>query len=127
MVPVAPVKPVAPVAPVDLVTANRPRVSPGDKPLPLQVIFRGRLDADLGARMAAGQAAMEEAVGLTASHLEALSLTAEPKGLPAVLLNPAQRAVLRALLAATSVDRTPDGGVALRSYRDAILGQPLDE
>ena len=37
------------------------------------------------------------------------------------------RAVLRALLAATSVDRTADGGVALRSYRDAILGQPLDE
>jgi putative pantetheine hydrolase len=30
------------------------------------------------------------------------------------------RAVVRAVLAATSVDRTVDGGVALLSYRDAI-------
>jgi putative pantetheine hydrolase len=30
------------------------------------------------------------------------------------------RAIVRAVLAATSVDRTPDGGVALLSYRDAV-------
>jgi hypothetical protein len=97
----------APVAPVDLVTANRPRASPGDKPLPLQVIFRGRLDADLGARMAAGQAAMEASVGLTPSHLDALSLTAEPKGVPAAALDRTQRDVLRALLD-VYVRRVPD-------------------
>ncbi len=32
------------------------------------------------------------------------------------------RAVIRAVLAATSVDRTADGGVALLSYRDALTG-----
>jgi L-aminopeptidase/D-esterase-like protein len=32
------------------------------------------------------------------------------------------RAIVRAVLAATSVDRTADGGVALMSYRDAIVG-----
>ena len=31
-------------------------------------------------------------------------------------------AIVRAVLAATSVDRTADGGVALRSYRDALIG-----
>ena len=97
----------APVAPVDLVTANRPRVSPGDTPLPLQVIFRGRLDAELGSRMAAGQAAMEAAVGLTPAHLAAISMTAEPKGVPAALLAPAQRDLLRALLD-VYVRRVPD-------------------
>jgi L-aminopeptidase/D-esterase-like protein len=30
------------------------------------------------------------------------------------------RAILRAVLAATSVDRTADGGVALQSYRDSL-------
>ena len=36
------------------------------------------------------------------------------------------RAIVRGVLAATSVDRTPDGGVALPSYRDALVvpGQP---
>ena len=32
------------------------------------------------------------------------------------------RAIVRGVLAATSVDRTADGGVALASYRDAIVG-----
>ena len=31
-------------------------------------------------------------------------------------------AIVRAVLAATSVDRTADGGVALPSYRDALVG-----
>src|SRR5215216_2001243 len=64
-----------PVAPVDLVTANRPQAGPGDRPLPLQAIFRGRLSGALDERMAAGQAAMEQAIGLRSEHLDALSLT----------------------------------------------------
>jgi L-aminopeptidase/D-esterase-like protein len=32
------------------------------------------------------------------------------------------RAIVRAVLAATSVDRTSDGGTALPSYRDALVG-----
>jgi L-aminopeptidase/D-esterase-like protein len=39
-------------------------------------------------------------------------------------------AIVRAVLAATSVDRTADGGVALMSYRDALVdgrpAQPLE-
>lgn len=97
----------SPVAPVDLVSANRSRVSAGDRPLPLQVIFRGGLDSELADRMAAGQAAMEAAIGLTSDHLDALSLTAEPKGIRAVDLAPAQRDVLRALLD-VYVCRVPD-------------------
>ncbi len=34
------------------------------------------------------------------------------------------RAIVQAVLAATSVDRTPDGGAALPSYRDALAGGP---
>jgi hypothetical protein len=97
----------SPVAPVDLVSANRSHVSPGDRPLPLQVIFRGGLDSELADRMAAGQAAMEQAIGLTADHLDALTLTADPKGIRAGELAPAQRDVLRALLD-VYVGRVPD-------------------
>ena len=32
------------------------------------------------------------------------------------------RAIVRGVLAATSVDRTAEGGLALASYRDAIIG-----
>ena len=37
------------------------------------------------------------------------------------------RAIVRAILWATSVDRTGDGGVALPSYRDALVAQPRVE
>ena len=37
------------------------------------------------------------------------------------------RAIVRAVLLATSVDRTRDGGVALPSYRDALVAQPRVE
>ena len=70
----------APVAPADLVTGNRPQVSPGDRPLPLSGIFRGRIPGRDDERMAAGQRAMEEALGLRPEHLDALALTADPKG-----------------------------------------------
>jgi putative pantetheine hydrolase len=36
-------------------------------------------------------------------------------------------AIVRAVLAATSVDRTADGGVALPSYRDALVGSAQPE
>src|SRR5262249_3054710 len=98
---------VSPVAPVDIVTANRPRAAPGDRPLPLQAIFRRDLDAATGASMARGQAAMEEAIGLRTEHIDALALTAEPKGLRAVDLRPPQRALLRRLLD-VYVRRVPD-------------------
>ena len=75
-----------------------PQASEGDRPLPLPAIFRGALDGELGEQMARGQAAMEEAIGLRAEHLDALSLTKVPKGLRAAELRGGQRDLLRQLL-----------------------------
>lgn len=97
----------SPVAPVDIVTGNRARAGAGDRPLPLQGVFRGALSGPLGERLAAGQAAMEHAAGLRAEHLDALALTAEPKGVRAAELRPRQREILRALLD-VYVGRLPD-------------------
>jgi hypothetical protein len=113
----------SPVAPVDIVTANRSHVSEGDRPLPLQGIFRGTLGGALGERMAAGQAAMEQAIGLRAEHLDALSLSAEPKGIRAGELTSSQREVLRALLdvyVRRIPDELADGETAKYAADDAL-------
>ena len=109
---------ISPVAPVDLVTANRPSMSEGDRPMPLQAIFRGALVGDLGEQMARGQAAMEEAIGLRPEHLDALSLTRAPKGLRAAELRGAQRDLLRQLLG-VYVGRVPDELVDAESAKYA--------
>lgn len=115
----------SPVAPVDIVTANRPRAGHGDRPLPLQGIFRGTPGGAFGERMAAGQAAMEHAIGLRPEHLDALSLTAEPKGIRAADLTGTQREVLRALLD-VYVRRVPDelaDGEAAKYAADEALDE----
>ncbi len=73
---------VSPVAPVDLVTANRARVTDGDRPLPLQSIFRGALAGPMHEQMARGQARMEDAIGLRPDHVDALSLTPRRRAYP---------------------------------------------
>jgi hypothetical protein len=98
---------VSPIAPVDLVTANRSRAAEGDRPLPLQSIFRGTLAAGLHEQMASGQTRMEEAIGLRPEHVDALSLTRAPKGVPAADLRGTQRDLLRQLLD-VYVRRVPD-------------------
>jgi hypothetical protein len=98
---------ISPVAPVDIVTANRPHAGEGDRPLPLQTIFRGTLHGPLHDQMARGQAAMEEAIGLRPEHVDAVSLTRAPKGLRAAELRGAQRDLLRQLLD-VYVGRVPD-------------------
>ena len=76
----------SPVAPVDLVSANRPQVGDGDRPLPLAAIFRQPLPAPMHDALATSQAAMETTVGLRAEHVDAVALTSTPKGLPAAAL-----------------------------------------
>jgi hypothetical protein len=98
---------VSPVAPVDLVTANRSQVTEGDRPLPLQSIFRGALTPTLRDQMARGQTVMEDAIGLRPEHVDALSLTRVPKGLSAAHLRGPQRDLLRQLLD-VYVRRVPD-------------------
>ncbi|MGI9052931.1 MAG: DUF3500 domain-containing protein [Ilumatobacteraceae bacterium] len=97
----------APVAPVDIVGGNRVRLSDGDPPLTMAETWRQRFaGADLE-RFERAQVAVEGRAGLTASHLDALRLTAAAKGLGAGALRPDQRDILRALLD-VYVHRLPD-------------------
>ncbi len=98
---------VSPVPPVDIVGANRSRISPGDLPLPLPDVWRGHFGGPLEERLAATQQRAEVAVGLRAEHLEAVRLTAAPKGLPASALRAEQQDLMRGLLG-TYVGRIPD-------------------
>jgi Protein of unknown function (DUF3500) len=98
---------VAAVAPTDLVSANRPKVSVGDRPMPVSELFRQRFEGRAATMMAEMQAQMEAAVGVQQAHLDALSFTAEPKGLAVSSLDAGQREILRALIGCF-LDRLPD-------------------
>jgi hypothetical protein len=89
---------VSPVAPVDLVGGNRSQLVDGDTTLQLPLIWRGRLDDELDAAMAASHQAAEERAGVTAATQEAVAFTTTPKGIAAGQLEPGQRDGLRALL-----------------------------
>ncbi|MET0577086.1 MAG: DUF3500 domain-containing protein, partial [Ilumatobacteraceae bacterium] len=89
---------ISPVAPVDLTTANRSRVSEGDRPLPLGQIWRTPLGGRLGEGMDRAQSGMERAIGLLPEHVDAVSFSMTPKGVAVQTLGPDQREVLRALL-----------------------------
>ncbi|GAA1855419.1 DUF3500 domain-containing protein [Pseudonocardia ailaonensis] len=98
-----------PKAPPDLVTANRPRVGEGDRPIPLAGIWRDErfpdpVEAD---RLRAASDAIDERAGLTEADHRLLEYTASPKGLPATELDAAQREQLRLLLG-TAFGRLPD-------------------
>ena len=116
----------APVAPVDLVTANRSRVVARRSPTAAAGHLPRPPRHRRGDRMAAGQAAMEAAVGLTPGHLDALALSAEAEG-PAAppTSGPAQRDLLRALLD-VYVRRVPDELADAESARYAA-DDALDE
>jgi hypothetical protein len=97
----------SPAPPVDIVGANRPKVTDGDRPRDLIDIWRRPFEGALGERFRATQAHAESTVGLRAEHLDAVSYTDVPKGLSAGDLTDAQREVLRALLD-VYVRRVPD-------------------
>lgn len=94
-------------APPDLVTANRPVVAPGDRPLPTSAIRResppGPVDPVEGT--------------------EPVALTAAPRGVPASVLGDRERELLRRLLSAY-LDRVPaDVSPAGRYFDDAALDE----
>jgi hypothetical protein len=95
------------VAPVDIVGANRSRVTDGDLPLPLPDIWRGRFGGEQGKLLEAIQENAERTAGLRPEHLEAVRFTDTPKGVPAGLLDDAQKEMLRELLG-VYVRRIPD-------------------
>lgn len=114
---------VSPVPPVDLVGVNRPRLTEGDKPLPLPVIWRGRFEHELDQALDAMQRRAEEQLGLEDEHLDAVAFSRSPKGLSAVDLRADQQEILRELLG-TYVNRVHD------DFADAqlakIAGRRLD-
>jgi hypothetical protein len=98
---------VSPVAPTDLVGANRTELAHGDRTIPLELIWRGRFEAELDQRMAEVHRSAEAALGVTDEVHERLSFTHRPKGLPVGRFRPSQGENLVALLAAY-VERIPD-------------------
>jgi hypothetical protein len=114
---------VSAVAPTDLVSANRPKVSVGDRPLPVSQIFRQRFEGRAATMMAEMQAQMEATVGVRKEHLDALSFTAEPKGVAVSVLDDAQMQILRALLGCF-LDRLPD---QLADQQADLVERELDQ
>jgi hypothetical protein len=113
----------APIAPWDLVVGNRPSVQDGLLPPRQWEIFRERLDGAALERSRANQERLEQGLGATTEHLEALRYTQTPKGLPASRMNAAQRQLLTALVR-QYVDRIPDELAAIE--RATLLGPTFD-
>jgi len=107
-------------APSDLVTANRSRIEPGDRVIPLSGIWRaGFPDPDEQAKLQATSDAIDAAAGYDDADHGVLAYTAAPKGVPALELDGAQREMLRLLLG-TYLGRVPDGVSPLDRYRDDV-------
>jgi hypothetical protein len=111
-------------APADIVGGNRPYLSDGDETMYLRDLWRRPFtDPGLADRVARMDADAEKASGYDAGDLQRLALSSTPKGLPARDLDPGQRNLLRALLAAY-LGRVPDGVSPLADYDDDdVLGE----
>ena len=94
------------VAPVDIVGGNRTSIEEGDVPLGLPFLFRNLTDDEL-VDWAGRQARAEEALGLNADHLEALSFSSTPKGLSVATMAEPNKEILRAVLNCY-LERLPD-------------------
>jgi hypothetical protein len=108
-----------PHAPSDLVTANRTRIAPGDRVIPLAGIWRDERfpDATEQAKLQALSDAIDDAAAYTDDHHGAVEYTAAPKGVAATELDTGQREMLRALLA-TYLCRVPAEVSPLHRYDD---------
>ena len=93
---------VSPVAPTDLVGSNRPHLRTGNRPLPIPDIFRRRFEGRLAELVANMQSDLEATLGVKQAHLDAMSFSAEPKGIPASMLDAGQTSILRELWTAIS-------------------------
>ena len=113
---------VSPVAPTDLVGSNRPRLEVGNRPLPVTDIFRQRFEGQLAERVSTMQRDMEATIGVKEAHLDALSFTAEPKGIPVSALDGGQTSILRELLGCY-VARLPD---QLADQQARLVDQEFD-
>ena len=108
-----------PHAPSDFVTANRTRVSHGDRVIPLAGIWRDERfpDAVEQAKLQALSDAIDDACGYTDDNHSAVAYTTTPKGICGAELDTGQREMLRALLG-TYLDRVPAEVSPLHRYDD---------
>ncbi|HUP87499.1 MAG TPA: DUF3500 domain-containing protein [Acidimicrobiales bacterium] len=95
-----------PAPPSDIVTANRPRVTPGDVPLALAEVFRDVFTGDAAETFEAAQRGVDQQIGWRPEMAREIAITAEPRGVRAAVMGAASRARLRALLLAY-VERLP--------------------
>ncbi len=114
---------IASVAPVDLVSANRPRLSVGDRPLPIPDLWRRRFEGQLGELVRSMQVRAEKALELKDAHVDALSLTEKPKGIGTADLNESETEILRALIDCY-LNRLPD---ALADQQAALVDREFDQ
>ena len=98
---------VASAPPLDLVSGNRSHISIGDAPLTLAELFRDNFSQERTAALVARTRAEEAEVGFGETQLEAVRWSAEPAGVPAARLSPANRELFRQLLD-TFIGRVPD-------------------
>jgi hypothetical protein len=114
-----------PRAPVDVVGANRSRISPGDRVIPVGDLFRGRFaDPDLAHAMDAAHEANESYYGITPADHDAVELATAPRGVPASSLGAEQRELMLAVLNCYT-GRVPEELIAREAARYA--GPLLDE
>jgi Protein of unknown function (DUF3500) len=112
-----------PRAPSDVVTANRTRVSEGDRVIPLAGIWRDERFPEPveQAKLQALSDVIDAAAGFDDADHRAVEYTLTAKGVPARDLHAEQRTMLRRLLA-TYFDRVPASASALPTYdNDAAL------
>lgn len=114
---------VSDVAPFDLVGGNRASLTPGERPRTLSQIFRGEPEGALAKRLVTLQERIEASLGLTATHLDAVSLTEKPKGVPTTELNAGEQEILRALIDCY-LNRLPDD---LADAQAALVVEEFDE
>ena len=112
-----------PTAPADIIGANRVRVRPGDRLIPLPDLWRGHFEQGLEDRLWSMHDGLEAQLGVTESDRRATELAAEPRGIPAGDLGEGQRALLREVLE-TYVGRMPPGLV--ERERGRFDGEALD-
>ncbi len=108
-----------PRAPSDIVTANRTRVSEGDRVIPLAGVWRDERfsDAVEQAKLQKLSDVIDDAAGYSDVDHAAVSYTAAPRGLAAAQMDVEQREMLRALLG-TYLDRVPPEVSPVSRYDD---------
>jgi hypothetical protein len=112
-----------PRAPVDIVGANRTRVAPGDRVIPLPGVWRGRFTGELDQKLQAVHEGAERHYGITPGDHAAVELSDEPKGVAGRELTTGQRELLRAVLNCYT-GRAPDPIASAAA--DTYSGDRLD-